>query len=406
MRFRNSFNENESGKKIAPDVYEKFLNRDLPPNVHYVTTNNQEFFLVPKDEEGILKFKFKINVKELFGDVEIASAKDLEELLYRTQKIVEGKTKDVIPSIGEDVIDLDKMVKIFGENVEFENGNFIIKPASFPPPFNMNYKLGDKNYSLKLVQKPYQSLTEVLIESVDEDIFHFKFKLSHNDQCNDERINMKINVSYNFNNADSLDSIIRQKEKLISYSSGYMEIFGTSIELNDGERDENIPKLVDFYEKLQAISTTLEREFDISKIIMKSDFINMNKLYYSFVKDKYYYFPELVEKFNLFFGEEFSPDEFLDKNMAITGFDEVELKLLGQTFQLNEQFIFKNARYLPTQNEDNLGNKLVFEALDDKIRYQKLFEKENPPKTIDFNELILHLNEACEIKLEEKNLSE
>ncbi|MBF2481958.1 hypothetical protein IA817_11620 [Listeria seeligeri] len=406
MRFKKGFEDKENKQIEVPESFKKYLDSKVPPNMHYITKNNKEFFLVPSDEKEKQNFKFKINKKELFGDMKIETVEEIAELLYRTQKTITVPAEDMKHFIGDISIEHDKMVKKFGENVEFEKGDYYISPEPFPPPFEVEYKFGDNEFSLKLEQKPYQSLTEVILESVDEDIFHFRIKLFNTVE---ESLRMNIKISYNFNNAASLDSIIEQKEKIISFSSGHLEILGNSIKLNDGAKDENVLKLIDFYEKLKAISTKLEREFDVSEIIMLSDFINMNKLYYSFVENKYYYLNEPIQQFSLFFDIEkmdFTSEDMVDKTIACTGSEKVEVNLLNQKFLLKEQFIFKEAKYLPIPSRDTPDDELVFEPLDDKFRYQKLFKRDTPNELMDLNKALLGLNEAAEIRLDERDLNE
>ncbi|MBC1917083.1 abortive infection system toxin AbiGii family protein [Listeria seeligeri] len=402
MRFKKGFEDKGNEQLVAPEGFKKVLERKLPPNMHYITKNNKEFFLAPSDEKEKQKFKFKINKKELFGDMKIDTVEEFAGLLYRTQKTITVPAKDVKRFIGDISIEHEKIVKIFGKDVEFEKGFYNITPEPFPPPFEVEYKFGGNKFPLKLEQKPYQSLTEVLLESVDEDIFHFRIKLFNTDE---ESLRMNIKISYNFNNAASLDSIIEQKEKIISFSSGHLELLGNSIKLNDGAKDENVLKLFDFYEKLKAISTKLDREFDVSEIIKLSDFINMNKLYYSFVKNKYYYLNEPVKKFSMFFdleNEDFVPEDMLNKPITCIGSGKIEVNLLNQKFLLKEQFVFKNAIYLPEASSDTQDNEFVFEPSDDKHRYQKLFERDTPNELMD----LIGLKEAAEIKLDERNLNE
>ncbi|MBC1990332.1 abortive infection system toxin AbiGii family protein [Listeria seeligeri] len=402
MRFKKGFEDKENNQIVAADAFIKFLDGEVPSNMHYISKNNKEFYLVPKDKKENHNFKLIINKKELFGDMEIDTVEEFAKLLYRTQKTITGRAEDMKHFIGDISIEHEKMVKLFGKDVEFKKGNYYITPEPFPPPFEVEYKFGGNKFPLKLERKPYQSLTEVLLESVDEDIFHFRIKLFNTD---DESLRMNIKISYNFNNAASLDSIIEQKEKIISFSSGHLELLGNSIKLNDGAKDENVLKLFDFYEKLKAISTKLDREFDVSEIIKLSDFINMNKLYYSFVKNKYYYLNEPVKKFSMFFyleNEDFVPEDMLNKPITCIGSGKIEVNLLNQKFLLKEQFVFKNAIYLPEASSDTQDNEFVFEPSDDKHRYQKLFERDTPNELMD----LIGLKEAAEIKLDERNLNE
>ncbi|MBC1973740.1 hypothetical protein HCB37_05040 [Listeria booriae] len=391
MKFKKALKQPKQGEIfMAPKEFLEHLNTNAPSGTHYETEDGIHFQLL--DDEGFT-LRFSVKLPDNFRGIDIKSSEDFSTLLYRSQQKIE--ISDVKYLIGENEVEPERAIEKFGEKIDFSQAKYFILPVDpSPEPQKIPIKFGMNKYDVLIKHDPYPSLEEIRFKSIEEDIFNLKMTIN----TSTKKVNFTL--TYNFQNAISLDSILRQKTKLLDYATGNVNIFGKDITIKDVQTDNSIVKMIDFYEKLEAISRKMEVEFDLKHPIMLSDYINLNKLYYSFIEGSFYYLSKDIESYVISLESiHENLDELLKNNIGITGYELNELTLLNHNFDVYEQFIFKEGRY-SGMKEDDL---YTFDVLGDKIMYQKLFLKENRSEEIDFNIIVTELSDAREILIDERN---
>ncbi len=387
MKFKEAFAENEN-TITAPQSWEKYINLTAPEGSYYIKLDNSQYHLVSKD--GTVQMKSNITLPEDLKHIEISSPEDFNKLLYNTQRTIEISRPSYL--INDQEVEVTTVVKVFGEDIKHEKSKYYLIPRPFNPPFRLPFKFNEHEYSLLMEQIPYPSVKEVVFESIQDNIFHLKINVVE--------IYDKINISftYNFSEAKSLSNIIEYEEMISDYAIGPVEIFGNKIEKTNVKEKENLLNVLEFYKKLYAISRFFDLDFDISQSIMQGDFITLQKIYYSFIENNYYYSEETVDDITLNFenNDNSSIEEMKLNNIAIMGYNKVSISLLNQEFNFTEQFVFKKSEFKNERSTEH-GSAVTLNILDNKIQYKRLFIDVDPPS--DFNDLIPKLDDAKAIEI-------
>ncbi|EAE8031235.1 abortive infection system toxin AbiGii family protein [Listeria monocytogenes] len=393
MKFSKVREQMERGEQLtAPTEFINHLNKNAPMGTHFESDDNVHFTL-KEDNCSEERIKFIVKLPKEFKGVKLSSSEDLSILLYRSQQSIE--IFDVKYIIGDSLVAPEEARKMFGGKINYKQSKYFLEPVEpSPDPVDIRVWFGEKEYTFVVEHQPYPSIDEMKFESIDEDIF----KLAVSINLKTDQI--KINFTYNFNKASSLNSIFEQKEKLLDFATGDVKILGHKLAKENLEVKESIIKSLDFYERLDKVSKKLCIQFDIEKTVMISDYVNLNKLFYSLIEDKYYFLSKnrdkgtLTVEINESKSDEKLPVDFYKNAIAISGYEQTTINLLDQKFDCVEQFIYKEVKYSGVRE----GNSHKFDVLGDKIKYQKIFFDEQPEEIQDFNFLEIDSKNAAEIE--------
>ncbi|WP_124019244.1 hypothetical protein [Enterococcus hirae] len=111
--------------------------------------------------------------------------------------------------------------------------------------------------------------------------------------------------------------------------------------------------------------------------------------------DEYYYKDQRHESIEIIFKEEFDFSSY--ENSAMVGYNETTTNILNQSIQMFEQFVFKHTSISDQQKKiKGKGGTLEINVLDDRIQYNKLFNK--IPENFDMNEISEKLKHAINIE--------
>lgn len=386
MNFEDAFSEeNEKEINVGPKAWQKYINSMAPDGFYYEYMGNGGYQLV--SEKQNLKFKFNVKIPEDLKNINLKSGKDLQKLIYRSQRKFEVEVKDIIA--GERSIDIEELVKTFSNNVQHEHDKVYLLPNPLRPPIRIPVEFNGETYYFSFKQMAYPSLTKVIFESDENNVIHIKLVID------EETEKMNISLTYNFLKANSLQGIYENKDVISNFSIGNIKIFGQYIEFPDKEEQKAIQENLSFYIKLYEIEKEFNVNFNLKYPISTIDIINLEKIYCSFIEGQYYYFSGEIGSCELTATKETDVNsvENNETGMTILGHNSVNITILEQSFNFFEQFIFKEA-YYNNERGDKIeeGSKLSFQVASDKIAYKKLFNE--IPKRIDFDEILTELGTA------------
>ncbi|EAF4681639.1 hypothetical protein C0R17_14775, partial [Listeria monocytogenes] len=219
MKFSKVREQMERGEQLtAPTEFINHLNKNAPMGTHFESDDNVHFTL-KEDNCSEERIKFIVKLPKEFKGVKLSSSEDLSILLYRSQQSIE--IFDVKYIIGDSLVAPEEARKMFGGKINYKQSKYFLEPVEpSPDPVDIRVWFGEKEYTFVVEHQPYPSIDEMKFESIDEDIF----KLAVSINLKTDQI--KINFTYNFNKASSLNSIFEQKEKLLDFATGDVKILG------------------------------------------------------------------------------------------------------------------------------------------------------------------------------------
>lgn len=392
MGFKDAFSEeNEKELEVGPKAWQKHINAEAPENTHYVHIGNSQYQLVP--DKGELEFQTKVSVPEDLKHIDIKDANDFHKLIYRAQRELEIDVSDI--KANQKSITIDQLIVGFNKEIMHEHDKFFIIPKPFNPPVTLTFKMNGNEYSFKFQQVPYPSLTKVIFESIDSGILYFKFTFHEDTEKTD------IQLNYNFSIAKNLDYFYENKQMIKDFATGKIDIFKKSVNIFNEDVQIEINKILNFFLKLYTIKDFFHGKFNIEENISTLDAFNLQRMYYSFIENKYYFDNEKVSKYKMVSTSYFDLPENLQENQkfAMIGYTTEKITILGQSLELIEQFTFKVASYAMENNKKfKKGDSIHFNVEGDQIIYKKLMK--NAPDIINFNDIAKELNNSIAIDID------
>ncbi|HFF2554281.1 TPA: abortive infection system toxin AbiGii family protein [Listeria monocytogenes] len=392
MGFKDAFSE-ESEKEldVGPKAWQKYINANAPEDTHYVHIGNSQYQLIP--DKGELEFQTKVTVPEDLKHIKIKDANDFDKLIYRAQRELEIDVSDI--KANQKSITIDQLVVGFNKEIMHEHDKFFLIPRPFKPPITLTFKMNENEYSFKFQQIPYPSLTKIIFESIDSGIFYFKLTFHEDIEKTD------IQLNYNFSKAKDLDYIYNNKQMITDFATGKIDIFKKSVNVFNEDVQIEINKILNFFLKLYSIKDFFHAKFDMEKNISTLDAFNLQRMYYSFIENKYYFDNEKISKYEMISTSDFDLPEKLpeDQKFAMIGYTTEKITILGQSLELIEQFTFKVASYAAENNKNfKKGDSIHFNVEGDQIIYKKLMR--DAPKNIDFNDIAKELDNSIGIDID------
>ena len=387
MGFNAAFRKKNSNLlNVGSESWQKYINSQAPQGTHYQFDGKSDYFLTPNDDTS-LELKVKIRIPEDLKQIKIRNANELTELLYRAQRTVEVEVPEFLYD-GRPV-KIDQIRKSFNSKIKSEEGKFFISPEPFRAPFDIPIKINDETYNFEIKKVPFPSFKELRFESSEDGMIFIK--IAYNEETN--RLNFSL--TYNLQKANNVSEIYNRKKLFNDLCDGSIKIFEKETKVLTEDQSNDLKHLLSFYSKLYEIENKLNIQFDPKERIRTEDIFNTDKLYISLILDEYYYKDQRHESIEIIFKEEFDFSSY--ENSAMVGFNEATTNILNQSIQMFEQFVFKHTSISDQQKKiKGKGETLEINVLDDRIQYNKLFNK--IPENFDMNEISEKLKHAINIE--------
>lgn len=387
MKLRKALLSDNVKQQYSLELFRKYLNKNTTDGNQYRYLNNGIFVLASNDGKVDMKFEAETpsDIKELG-----IKKQDLPELLFRSQRNL--KLKNVEFEINGEKVPMDRMFQSLFDRIDFKNDSYYISPKKFDEDFNVDIYMNSVPYTFHMNRMPLLDMTHRLYKSDRFGIFSLKFYV---DEVS-ERFNFTL--EYDIKSVENIDELINNEDMILNFISGDVRLDDKRIDFKRNELDD-LKEIFSFYKMVKDVSQKVTiNNMKISDDIKIIDYINLQKLYISFVKDDFYYIPEKYENISLTFESNIG-NQILNKEMYITAYSVDSFKVLNTNFKLYEQYVFKNVKAFDYEETKNKEYKFNLKVSDDGFKYSKLFleEKEN---TKPSENLLREIDKAIEIKTE------
>lgn len=399
MSFKKAFEKKSS--LVAPEYWLKNLNTQAPKGTHYKLLDDNTVLLMPND--GKVEFKTKLTLPKDLQHIKIKNSKELMDLMYRTQRIPKAEILGFVVN-GNEVTQENYLTHFGSGNIEELEYFFI--PQEFPPPFDFTINMNGEDYKFSMKREPFASLTESIFKSDNYKLFQVTMRID------EKTAKVNLQFHYNLSLADSVDDILYYEKMILDYASGKIIIMDLNQELNKKEVRENLEDLFDFYRKLKKIEEYFKTSFDIKRNVMVSDVKNIEKIYSSFILNKYYYIYDfkingITLKFNKEIAEEELTKNFKEiKKMRFTGYSTVNLNVLGTEFEFIERYLYPKVtiKEIKDSSDDEIEVGLdILKPKNYEQVYWKLFKKSESnveDNELDLKEMFKETEKAVCIQIE------
>ncbi|MFW3538985.1 abortive infection system toxin AbiGii family protein [Vagococcus fluvialis] len=399
MSFKKAFEKKSS--LVAPEYWLKKLNTQAPEGTHYKLLDDNTVLLMPND--GKVEFKTKLTLPNDLQNIKLKNSKELMDLMYRTQRIPEAEILGFVVN-GNEVTQENYLTHFGSGNIEKLEYFFI--PQEFPPPFDFTINMNGEDYKFSMKREPFASLTESIFKSNNYKLFQVTMRI------NEKTAKVNLQFHYNLSLADSVEDILYYEKMILDYASGKIKIMDLNQELNKKEVRENLEDLFECYKKLKKLEEYFKISFDIKRNVMVSDVKNIEKIYSSFILNKYYYIYDLkTNGMELKFNKELAEEELTknlkeNTNMGFTGYSTVNLNILGTEFEFIERYLYP--KVIIKEIKDSSDNEIevsmdILKMKNHEEIYWKLFDNSElgaEDNELNINEMLKEAEKAICIKIE------
>lgn len=311
VSFNKAFDKKKSMDKI-PEPIIKALSEELPSGFKYVQMDKDTCCLIPEGEEINFSFDF---IKD--NEFNAKTPDELMEYLYRTQKQLRIKSNTI--EINGNKLNVSDLIKLPLKNVEIDHSTIIIEPKAFPKPFELPIEYEDGKYiSVKIQRQPLADLKKSLFKSIDMESMEVSYII---DEINHS---MSMDLKIRLDKAETVEEILKISKIYDRFKKGKVVIGNNEINgcIKEKDYDNNFAELIDFWEKVNALSGFLGIVIKPKVNILNEDVEIVKALYNSFIENTDFKKNINTKKFTLSFKDEIKTDEINYKDEMAFQFEE------------------------------------------------------------------------------------
>ena len=311
VSFNKAFDKKKSMDKI-PEPIIKALSEELPSGFKYVQMDKDTCCLIPEGEEINFSFDF---IKD--NEFNAKTPDELMEYLYRTQKQLRIKSNTI--EINGNKLNVSDLIKLPLKNVEIDYSTIIIEPKAFPKPFELPIEYEDGKYiSVKIQRQPLADLKKSLFKSIDMESMEVSYII---DEINHS---MSMDLKIRLDKAETVEEILKISKIYDRFKKGKVVIGNNEINgcIKEKDYDNNFAELIDFWEKVNALSVFFGIVIKPKVNILNEDVEIVKALYNSFIENTDFKKNINTKKFTLSFKDEIKTDEINYKDEMAFQFEE------------------------------------------------------------------------------------
>lgn len=324
VSFNKAFDKKKSMDKI-PEPIIKALSEELPSGFKYVQMDKDTCCLIPEGEEINFSFDF---IKD--NEFNAKTPDELMEYLYRTQKQLRIKSNTI--EINGNKLNVSDLIKLPLKNVEIDHSTIIIEPKAFPKPFELPIEYEDGKYiSVKIQRQPLADLKKSLFKSIDMESMEVSYII---DEINHS---MSMDLKIRLDKAETVEEILKISKIYDRFKKGKVVIGNNEINgcIKEKDYDNNFAELIDFWEKVNALSGFFGIVIKPKVNILNEDVEIVKALYNSFIENTDFKKNINTKKFTLSFKDEIKTDEINYKDeMAFQFAEYKEYSILETPLEL------------------------------------------------------------------------
>lgn len=375
--FDKIFKEKENLK--MPESIVSAINsiKDLPKGYKYVNKDNICMLEpVSSEYEKDVQYKANVLIDKKILDALGNAPKELEcifEYLYRTQTPVEVEDFKLLVN-GKSY---DMKASQFNTD-ELKNGKkVLLVPQKFLPAKEIPIQIiGGKKFKISFSRKPYNSMDTMLFSNDDFKSLDIKLYFHENDN-NDEKFDVDINIDLNIDEAKSVDMLIDSLELYKAFMTANIIIGDSKMpELNNSNYNKEwINSGIEIWNKVKRLEQLFDFKFNPSKDLNEDEYTQLLDLYDALVEKKEIIHYDCVQNFTAQVTKTVNLEEMLNKpGMNIEFFENKTYNLLGQAFEV---FSFTRISNYIITSIDQIENEVIKFNIkaenDKKIKLQQMY---------------------------------
>lgn len=375
--FDKIFKEKENLK--MPESIVSAINsiKDLPKGYKYVNKDNICMLEpVSSEYEKDVQYKANVLIDKKILDALGNAPKELEyifEYLYRTQTPVEVEDFKLLVN-GKSY---DMKASQFNTD-ELKNGKkVLLVPQKFLPAKEIPIQIiGGKKFKISFSRKPYNSMDTMLFSNDDFKSLDIKLYFHENDN-NDEKFDVDINIDLNIDEAKSVDMLIDSLELYKAFMTANIIIGNSKMpELNNSNYNKEwINSGIEIWNKVKRLEQLFDFKFNPSKDLNEDEYTQLLDLYDALVEKKEIIHYDCVQNFTAQVTKTVNLEEMLNKpGMNIEFFENKTYNLLGQAFEV---FSFTRISNYIITSIDQIENEVIKFNIkaenDKKIKLQQMY---------------------------------
>lgn len=375
--FDKIFKEKENLK--MPESIVSAINsiKDLPKGYKYVNKDNICMLEpVSSEYEKDVQYKANVLIDKKILDALGNAPKELEcifEYLYRTQTPVEVEDFKLLVN-GKSY---DMKASQFNTD-ELKNGKkVLLVPQKFLPAKEIPIQIiGGKKFKISFSRKPYNSMDTMLFSNDDFKSLDIKLYFHENDN-NDEKFDVDINIDLNIDEAKSVDMLIDSLELYKAFMTANIIIDDSKMpELNNSNYNKEwINSGIEIWNKVKRLEQLFDFKFNPSKDLNEDEYTQLLDLYDALVEKKEIIHYDCVQNFTAQVTKTVNLEEMLNKpGMNIEFFENKTYNLLGQAFEV---FSFTRISNYIITSIDQIENEVIKFNIkaenDKKIKLQQMY---------------------------------
>ncbi|CAI3707355.1 hypothetical protein CNEO2_770014 [Clostridium neonatale] len=375
--FDKIFKEKENLK--MPESIVSAINsiKDLPKGYKYVNKDNICMLEpVSSEYEKDVQYKANVLIDKKILDALGNAPKELEyifEYLYRTQTPVEVEDFKLLVN-GKSY---DMKASQFNTD-ELKNGKkVLLVPQKFLPAKEIPIQIiGGKKFKISFSRKPYNSMDTMLFSNDDFKSLDIKLYFHENDN-NDEKFDVDINIDLNIDEAKSVDMLIDSLELYKAFMTANIIIGDSKMpELNNTNYNKEwINSGIEIWNKVKRLEQLFDFKFNPSKDLNEDEYTQLLDLYDALVEKKEIIHYDCVQNFTAQVTKTVNLEEMLNKpGMNIEFFENKTYNLLGQAFEV---FSFTRISNYIITSIDQIENEVIKFNIkaenDKKIKLQQMY---------------------------------
>lgn len=392
MKLKNALKNNKTKTTNSLKIFQGAMNKKVQEGLHYEYLGDNVFKL-SSDDPTKEKMQFKVVLPDEIKKMNLEQ-KDIPKIIFRSQKKV--LLKDVKFFINDKQIDSNSMLVSIFKEINLDKGKYYLLPRKFDESIPISITMNKGEYQFITTRVALPDLNHRLYESNYNGIFKLTALV---DDLNGMT---KFTFNYDIREAKNVDDLIDQKDMILDFidSNGIYIDKISAMKFSDAELND-LKEIFDFYKMIYDVKkiTKLDElnNIKITDNIKMVDYINVQKLYISFVSNKFYYLPEKYTNISLTFNRNMGQEkDFFQNDIYITAYRKINLEILDFNSRFVEQYAFKKIHLDKLIEENEKQYEFDMSVLDDQFQYSKIYLDE--PKSEPDSNLFEDLKNAKKVE--------
>lgn len=280
--FDNIFNDDPKSQFSIPPKYIDFLNKDLPKGIRYVLAENGNCIISSEESEikiGGLQVILNDEQKKILGNN--YKLNDVLEYSYNSQQRIEIKPiEEGFIILNDERFPIDKLEYNPLNPVKFVNGKFYLIPPKFDCIIQIRLSDGKYQRIMNISRIPNNSIKIWSFQSNKEEPLQISYTMNNNN------MEVKMNVSFNLNYANSIKDIVESVHIYNAFieGRGYIEDTLIKVKLGNEKYNKYDEKSALFWEKVLMIESEINVSFTPPKENVEYDqILEIEELYQTLI---------------------------------------------------------------------------------------------------------------------------